>query len=110
MCRAQPLGTHLIEYVLQALLCERRTLNVLHGAEFSRKPLTRIGGNRSLLLSLQLLQDLGVISQINLRADDKARDSGAVVVHLGEPLLLNVLKRRGGSYTEADQENIRLRI
>lgn len=58
----------------------------------------------------ELLAHTGVIAQIGLGADDQAGDTGAVVVDFGEPFLANVLKRRGGSNGEADEEDIGLGI
>ena len=103
-------STHLIEHVLQALLSERRALDVLHGAQFPRKPLTLLSRDWPLLLSLQLLQDLGIVSQVDLRTDDQARDSGTVVVDFREPLLLHVLERGGRCDTEANEEDVRLGV
>lgn len=103
-------STHLIEHVLQALLSERGALDVLHSTQFPRKPLTLLSRDWPLLLPLQLLQDLGVISQVDLRADDQARHSGTVVVDFREPLLLHVLERSRRRDTEANEEDVRLGV
>lgn len=68
------------------------------------------GRDGSLLLSLQLLNDLGVIPQIHLRADDEARHSRTVMPDFREPFLLDVLERGRGGDAEANKENIRLRV
>ena len=104
------MAAHLVEHVLQALLGERRALDVLHSTQFPCKSLALFSGDGPLLLPLQLLQDLGVVSQVDLRADDQARHSGTVVVNFGEPLLLHVLERRRGGDTEADEEDVGLGV
>ena len=81
-----------VKDVLEALLGEGRALDVLDGAELPGQPLALLAGDRPLLLPLELLEHLGVVPEIDLRADDEARDAGTVVVDLGEPLLLHVLK------------------
>jgi hypothetical protein len=53
---------------------------------------------------------LGIVSQIYLSADDKARNAWTVVMNLRKPLLLDVFKRCGRSYTKANEENVRLRV
>ena len=85
-------GAYLVEYILQALLGERRALDVLHSTQFPCKSLALLRGDGPLLLPLQLLQDLGVVSQVDLRADDQARHSGTVVVNFREPFLFYVFE------------------
>lgn len=45
-----------------------------------------------------------------MRADDEAWNAGAVVVHLGKPLLADVLERCGGCDAEADEEDVGLGV
>ena len=104
------IGTHLVKDVLQTLLCQRRALHILHRAKLPSKPLALFWGNRTLLLPRQLVQHLWVVPEIDLGADDEARHTGAVMVHLREPLLLHVLKRRGRRHAETDEEHIRLGV
>lgn len=103
-------NTHLIEDVLQALLSECRAFDVLDCSEFAGKPLTLLGGNWPLLLSLQFLEHLRVVSQIDLSTDDEARHSRTVMVDLWEPLLLHVLKGGRRSHAEAHEEDVRLGV
>lgn len=51
-----------------------------------------------------------ILPQIDLGTDDQTRNTRAVVMDLGEPLLLDVLERRGRGHTEADQEHVRLGV
>lgn len=93
-----------------ALLRQCRALDVLDGAELSCEPLTRLGGHRSLLLPRELVEHGGVVAQVDLSSDDEARNARAVVVHLGEPLFLDVLERGGRGDAEADEEDVGLRV
>ena len=102
--------THLIEHVLQTLLRQRRAFYVLDSAKLPGKPLALLARDRPLLLSCQLLYYLGIIPQIDLRSDDKARHAGTVVVHFGEPLLLDVLERCWRGHTETNEEDVRLGV
>lgn len=63
--------------------------------------------NGSLLLFGELLLDGGVVPKIDLGSYNEAGDSRAVVVNLGEPLLLDVLERRWRGDGEADEEDWR---
>ena len=53
---------YLIKNILQALLSECRALDVFDRTEFTRKTLSLLGGDRSLLLSLEFLHHLRVIT------------------------------------------------
>lgn len=64
----------------------------------------------SLFLSLQFFNDLWIIPQIHLRADDEAGYSGAMMPNFREPFLLHVLERGGGGDAEADEKDVRLRV
>ena len=102
--------TYLIENILQPELCQRRALHILHRAQFLRHPLAVLLSNRLHLLLRQFLPHSWVITQIYLCADNQAGHAGAVVMHLGEPLLPNVLEGRGRRHREADEEDISLWI
>lgn len=102
--------THLVENILETLLSKRRALDVLYGAELACETLTLLREDRALLLPCELLDHLRVVAQIDLRADDEAGHTRAVVPNFGEPLLLDVLERRWRGYAEADEEDVRLRI
>lgn len=58
----------------------------------------------------QFLTDAGLVAQIGLGADNQAGNAGAMVTNFGEPLLTNVLERRGRGNGETDQEDISLRV
>ncbi|KAI3481258.1 hypothetical protein L1887_56474 [Cichorium endivia] len=100
----------LVKHVFQSLLRQRRALDVLDRAQLSRQALARLERHGTLLGSRQLLDHRVVVAQIHLRAYNQARHTGAVVVHLGEPLLLDVLERRWRGDREAHQEHVRLRV
>ena len=108
--RSRASETHLVKDVLQTLLRQRRTLHILHRTQFPREAFSLLRSDGPLLLPLQFLQDLGVVPQIDLRADNEARDTGTVMVDLREPLLLDVLKRCRRRHAEANQEHVRLRV
>ena len=62
------------------------------------------------LLLGQLLANGGVVAQIGLSADNQARDTGAVVVNLGEPFLTNVLEGRRRSHGKTDEKYVCLGV
>ena len=100
----------LVKDVLEALLRQGRALDVLDGAELTREPLARVVLDGPLLLPGELLADGGVLSQVDLGADNQAGHARAVVVDLGEPLLLDVLERCRARDREADEEDVGLRV
>lgn len=100
----------LVENVLETLLSERGTLDVLDGAELSSELEALISGHGPQLVTGQLVLNHLVGSQIDLGSDNEAGHAGAVVVHLGEPLLLDVFKRRGRGDGETDEENVGLGV
>jgi hypothetical protein len=100
----------LVKDVLEALLRQGRALDVLDGAELTREPLARVVLDGPLLLPGELLADGGVLSQVDLGADNQAGHARAVVVDLGEPFLLDVLERCRARDREADEEDVGLRV
>lgn len=102
--------TYLVEHVLQALLSQCRTLDVLNSPEFPSKSLALLRGNGSLLLPLQLLHDLWVVPQIYLGSHDKAWYARTVVMDFREPLFLDVLKGGRRGYAKAHEEDVGLRV
>lgn len=107
---AQRRTTHLIKHVLQALPRQRRAFHVLHCSQFPSEPLALNGSDGPLFLPHELLQHLTVVPEINLGADNNARDTRAVMAHFREPLLLYVFERGRGRYTEADKEHVCLGV
>lgn len=84
--------TYLIKDILQTLLRQCRTFHILDSSEFPSESLSLLWSNGSLLLPCKFLYYLVVISQIDLCADNEAGDTRTMMVDLGEPLLLDVLK------------------
>lgn len=99
---------YLVKHILQLVLCQGTTLDVLDGAQLLCHPLAIFLPHRLHLLLRQLVLDAGIISQIDLRADYETGDAGTVVVYLGEPFLANVLERCRGGDAEANEEDIGL--
>ena len=102
--------THLVKHVLQPLLRQSRALHIFDRPEFPCETFSHFTRHRSLFLSGEFLDDLAIVPQIDLRAEDEARHIRIVVVHLWEPLLLDVLKRRRGGDAEANEKNVCLRV
>jgi hypothetical protein len=87
--------SYLVKDVLQLVLRQSRTFDVLDGAELLSHAVTVLLADGLHLLAGQLVADVGVVAQISLGADDQAGDTGAVVVDFGEPFLADVLERGG---------------
>mmetsp|Transcript_10903 Transcript_10903/g.44624 ORF Transcript_10903/g.44624 Transcript_10903/m.44624 type:complete len:238 (+) Transcript_10903:271-984(+) len=98
----------LLKHLLQTLLCQRRALQVHLGADLPRQLLPHV--RRRQLLSLQVLQRLLVLAEIDLGAHEHRLRLGAVVADLGEPLCLDVVERRGRHHREAEEEHVRLGV
>ena len=103
-------SNYLIKDILQLVLRQRRALDVLDCAKFSRHPLAVFALYWGHPLLCQLIFYLGVLSKIYLRADDQARHSRAVMVDLWKPFLADVFEGRGGCYGEADEKDVGLRV
>ena len=102
--------THLVKDILQSSLGQSRALYVFHRTEFPGQSLALLHADRLQLLPRQLLQVLGIFPQVDLGADDEAGNTRAVVVHLWEPLLLDVFERCRRSDGEANEEDVGLGI
>lgn len=102
--------TNLVKNVLELVLRESRTLDVFHCAQLLGHTVSIFLANRLHLLAGKLLADRGIVAKIGLGAHDQAGDTGAVVVHLGEPLFAYVLKGGRRSDRKANEEDIRLRV
>lgn len=101
---------YLIKHILELVLRQGTTLDVLHGAQLLGHPLAVLFPHRLHLLLGQLVLDTRIISQIDLCTDYEAGDTGTVVMDLWEPLLADVLERGRGGHAEADEENIGLGV
>ncbi|GLG97247.1 LOW QUALITY PROTEIN: Protein of unknown function [Gryllus bimaculatus] len=105
-------GAHdgLVEGLLEVALRERRRLHVGGGADPPRQlPRLRLR-HRRLLVARQLLQQAHVAPPVALRADEQQRRVGAAPPHLGQPLVRDVLERRGAHHAEAQQEHADYRL
>ena len=101
---------YLVKDIFQLVLCQGRALDIFHGAQLLRHPIAIFLPNRLHLLFGKLLSHDRVIPQICLRANNQAGHTGAVMVHLREPLLPNVFEGRWRSDGEAHQEYICLGV
>lgn len=102
--------TYLIEDVLQFVLSQGRTFDILDSSKFLGHSVPIFLSHWLHLLLGQFLTDTGFFSQIGLGADNQTGDSWAVVTNFGEPFLTDVLKRSRRGNREADQEDISLWI
>jgi hypothetical protein len=85
-------------------------LDVLDGSKLLCHALAVLARDRSHTLFCKLLTNGNVVPKINLCADDKTGNSGAVMVDLGKPFLAHVFKGGRRRDREADEEHIGLRI
>ena len=102
--------THLVKHVLQTLLRQSRTFNVLDCSEFTCKFLTLLNRDRALILLRQSFYYLRVIPKINLCSNQKERNPWTEMMQFWEPPFLHVFKGGRMNYAKADQEDICLRI
>ena len=100
----------LIEDGLETSLGEGRALHVLDGANLLDHLETLLVGDGALLLASKLLASGGIITKIDLGADEDDGGVGAVVGHLGVPLGTDVLKGRRVHNREADEEDVGLGV
>lgn len=100
--------TYLIKHILQLILRQSTTLDVLDGTEILGHALTIFPPDRGHLLLRQLFPDARIIPQIHLGANNQAGNTGAVMADFREPLLADVLERSGRRNAEADEEDIGL--
>lgn len=100
----------LVEDALQVALGERRALQVLVRLDLPGAYQGLLVGHGLHSLLPQGLESRGVFSQIELGADEDNGDVGRVVVNLGVPLGLDVVKRRRADDGEADEEDVGLGV
>jgi len=91
-----------------ALACLCRALDVLDGADSLLHFLALLHGDWLLGSLVQLLNGLGVESQILLAAYKDNREPGAEVQDFGDPLLLNIVERIGRVDGETDEDDMRV--
>jgi len=104
------INAYLIEYILQLILRQCRTLHIFDCTQLSCHLLSILFPHRLHLLFRQLVLHCGVVPQIRLRSHYQAWHARAMVVDFRKPLLADVLERGWGCDGEADQENISLRV
>lgn len=102
--------TNLIKDILKLVLCQSGALDVFYSTQLLRHPIAIFLADGLHLLPGELFADGRVIPKISLGTDDQTGHTGAVVVHLGKPLLADVFERGRRGYREADQEDICLRV
>lgn len=87
--------SYLVKHILQLILRQSTALDVLDRTQVLGHSLTILSPHRCHLLLGQLLLYAGIVSQIDLCADNEAGDAGAVVMDLGEPFFADVFERGG---------------
>lgn len=104
-------GTHCVcKHVLDAVLAECRTLQVLDGVDLASQSVALLERDGRLVLLLKLLQHICVVAEIALGPNQQDGHAGTVVRHLWVPLVLDVLIGRGAGDGEADDEDVGLRV
>jgi hypothetical protein len=82
-----------LEDLANTLVGSRRALEVLVGTDLLANFLTLLGGNGLLRGLGELLDCLGVMTEILLASDEDDRETLAEVKNFRDPLLLNVVER-----------------
>lgn len=77
------------------LLCDRHTL---------------LGTNRSLRSLAELIDNLGIVTQVLLAPNQDDGQVLAKVKYFRDPLLLNIVERVGRVDSEADENDVRVRV
>lgn len=108
--RVEESTNSLCEHVLDAFLAERRALHVLDRMDLAGERLALLQRYGGLVLIFQLLLHLRVVAQVALGAHKEDRHAGAVVRHLGMPLMLDVLIGGRARDGEADDEHVGLGV
>lgn len=108
LVKTERFDTYLIKDILELILCQRRTLNILDSTKLLRHAFTVLLTDRAHLLLRQLLAHAWIIAQIGLSTNNQARNTWAVMVNLWEPLLADVFERGWGCHGEADKEDVGL--
>lgn len=95
---------------LDTLVGFGRALEVLLGTNLLSNGLTLVSGDWALGSSLELLNGLGIVTEIGLAANENDGDALAEVQDFGDPLLLDVVKGIGGVNGEADKDDVGIRV
>lgn len=102
--------TYLVKNILELVLSQGRALDIFNRSQLLGHAISVFFANGRHLLTGKLFAYGGIVAKIGLRADDEARDTGAVVVDFGKPLFADVLEGGGGGHGEADQKDVGLRV
>jgi hypothetical protein len=102
--------TDLVKDDLHAPLRQGGALDVLDCAEFACEALAILHGDGPVSLLRELVDDIWILPQIELRADEEARRVGAEVPDLRELLPFRVRKRGLRREAEADKEDVCIAI
>jgi len=103
--RLGPIAAHLVKHVLQLVLGQGTALDVADGAE-SLAIFSPSSFRTGLIFCLPSFSRTLGRPQIRLRADDQARYTRTVMVHLRKPLFPHVLEAGGRRDAEADEEDV----
>ena len=87
-------STNLVKHILKLVLRQSRTLDILDCTQILGHLLAVFFLDRLHFLPCKLLSHTGIVSQIDLSANDKAGYARAMMVHLREPFLSHVFERR----------------
>lgn len=99
-----------VKDLFEVLLSQGRALDVGGGFDLLGTQLRRLLGHRFLFALVQLNEDFDIFSEIRLSSNEDDGGFGAVAPDLGHPLLRDVLEGGGADHTEAQQEDVRIRV
>jgi len=85
-------------------------LEIVASTDFLSYGHTFFWGDRSLVGLPELINGLGITSEILLAADENDGQALAEVHHLGYPLFLDVVERVGTVDSEADEDDVGIRV
>lgn len=108
--RAQDGSNSLVEDALEVALCKSRALHVLDCLDLLGDSNGLLVLDRCHLLLSQTFLGAFVIAKIELGSDQDNGNTGCVMLNLGVPLGLYVVKRRRADDGEADEEDVGLGV
>ena len=99
-----------LEDVTNTLSSASRALNVATSTDLAGDLATLLGGDRGLRGAAEHLDGSGVVTQVDLAANQDDGNAAAVVKGLCVPLLLDVLQGIRGVNREADEQHVRIGV
>jgi len=99
-----------LEHLLHAFACPGRALEIFVGVDLLGDSVSFFRGNGLLVCLAELLDRLGIVTQILFAANEEDGETSAEVQDLSNPLLLNVIKRVRCVDGEADQDDMRIGV